>query len=280
MKDFFKKSGIAVICVAVAIALLSLVTFTLSAGNSDAVSGFGNVLMKPMKSMMTSFIQSLEKIYGYMYRYDRIVEENEQLKAHVAELEQEYRDYSAISEENERLNALLGFSSKHSNFKYESATIISWTASNWASTFTIGKGSNSGIEMGDCVITENGYLVGKVTELGSSTATITTILDTSSSVGALVYASSEVTTAEGDYKLLQQGKVKLAYLSEDSSVATGDTIITSGKGGQYPQGLVIGYVADIYKAGGGLSDYASIEPAAKINNLTHVFIIIDQETES
>ena len=81
MKDFLKKSGIAVICVAVAIALLSLVTFTLSAGNSDAVSGFGNVMMKPVKSVMTSLIQSLEKIYGYMYRYDRIVEENEQLKA-------------------------------------------------------------------------------------------------------------------------------------------------------------------------------------------------------
>ena len=280
MKNFFKKSGILIICLAAVIALVTIVTLTLSPGNSDAVTGAGNVIMKPVKNMMTSFVQSLEKIYGYMFKYDKIVEENEQLKAQIAKLEEEYRDYTAISEENERLNKLLGFSSKNSGYEYESATIISWTASNWSSTFTIGKGSNSGIELYDCVITENGYLVGQVTELGPSTATVTTILDTSSSIGALIYASSEVAVIEGDYKLFQEGKVKLSYLPDNAAVATGDTVITSGKGGQYPQGLVIGYVSDIYKAGGGLSDYASVTTAASIDNLTNVFIITEFTTNN
>lgn len=277
MKKILNKKGIAIIAAAVVIALVSVITMTMNPGNSDALSSVGNVITRPIKNMMTSLVQSLERIYGYMYKYDQIVDENEELKAKIAKLEEEYRDYTAISNENEQLKQLLGFSSRHSDYKYEPATIISWTASNWSSTFTIGKGSNSGIELYDCVITENGYLVGRVTELGPSTATITTILDTSSSIGALIYASSEVAVIEGDYKLYQDGMVKLAYLPDDATIATGDTIITSGKGGNFPQGLVIGYVADVYQTSSGLADYASVTPAANIENLTHVYIITEYE---
>ena len=119
--------------------------------------------------------------------------------------------------------------------------------------------------------------MGQVTELGPTTATITTILDTSSSVGALIYTSSEVAVIEGDYKLYQEGKVKLSYLPDDASVATGDTIITSGKGGKFPQGLVVGYVSNVYKSGNGSATYASVETAAPIENLTHVYIITSFE---
>ena len=96
-----------------------------------------------------------------MYKYDQIVEENEQLKDKVAQLEEEYRDYTAISNENEELKQLLGLTDKHSDFKLAQASIISWTASNWSSTFTISKGTNAGIELNDCVITENGYIIGQ-----------------------------------------------------------------------------------------------------------------------
>ena len=278
MRKFLNKKVIAVLAAAIVVALISIVTLTANPGGSDVFSAIGNTLSRPVKSMMTSLVSSLERIYGYMYEYDRIVDENEQLKARVAELEEEYRDYTAVSQENERLKQLLGFTSTHSGMENEPATIISWNASNWSSKFTIGKGSNSGIELGDCVITENGYLVGQVTELGPTTATITTILDTSSSIGALVYSSSEVAVIEGDYKLSQQNKVKLAYLPDDATIATGDTIITSGMGGNFPQGLVIGYVSDVYQTGSGLADYAAVEPAADIAGLTNVYIVTEYET--
>lgn len=275
MKNIFKKRGIAIAVVAVIIALVSVITLTVNPGNSDFLSSVQNTAMRPVKNMMTSLIQSLEKIYGYMYKYDQIVEENEQLKDKVAQLEEEYRDYTAISNENEELKQLLGLTDKHSDFKLAQASIISWTASNWSSTFTISKGTNAGIELNDCVITENGYIIGQVTEIGKTTATITTLIDTSSSIGALVYASGEAAVAEGDYKLFQDGLLKLAYLPDGAQIATGDTIITSGKGGYIPQGLVIGYIEDIYSSGSGLADYASIKPAADIDSLTTVYIITD-----
>lgn len=277
MKKFFTKKSIAVIAVAAVIALISVITLVSGGTGSDAITKSENAVMRPIKTLATSFLQSLEKVYGYMYKYDKVTAENEKLKAEIADLEQKYRDYTAISEENERLNQLLKFSSKHSDYTYEPATIISWTASNWSSTFTIGKGENSGIRLGDSVVTEYGYIVGQVTEVGSTTATVTTILDTSSSIGALVYSSSESAVAQGDLKLLREGCLKLSYLPDNASVATGDTIITSGKGGKFPQGLVIGYVEDVYKTSAGLADYASVAPAADVSTLTHVYIITDFE---
>ena len=166
MKKLINKKTITRVVIAVIIALASVLTLTLSGGNSDFISGAENTLMRPVKSMMTSLIGSLEKIYGYMYRYDQIVAENQELKDKIAKLEEEYRDYTAISNENEQLKQLLGFASRHSEFKFEQSTIISWSASNWSSTFTIGKGSNSGIELYDSVVTENGYLVARLPSWG------------------------------------------------------------------------------------------------------------------
>jgi rod shape-determining protein MreC len=58
--------------------------------------------------------------------------------------------------------------------------------SNWASTFTISKGSDSGIELGDCVVTEYEALVGQIIELGDTWATVRTVIDVDMDVGALV----------------------------------------------------------------------------------------------
>ena len=71
---------------------------------------------------------------------------------------------------------------------------------------------------------------------------MTTILDTDSQLGALVFRTGEVTVAMGDLALMGQGKLKLSYLEGESSLINGDMIVTSGLGGYYPSGLVIGSV--------------------------------------
>ena len=68
MKKLINKKTITIVVIAVIIALASVLTLTLSGGNSDFISGAENTLMRPVKSMMTSLIGSLEKIYGYTTR--------------------------------------------------------------------------------------------------------------------------------------------------------------------------------------------------------------------
>lgn len=129
--------------------------------------------------------------------------------------------------------------------------------------------------IGDCVVDQYGYLVGVVTEAGANWCTVTTILDTDSHLGALVFRTGEVTVAMGDLALMGQGKLKLSYLEGESSLINGDMIVTSGLGGYYPSGLVIGSVEEIKTDDNGLTRYATIIPKTDITQLVEVFVITD-----
>ena len=89
---------------------------------------------------------------------------------------------------------------------------------NWRSTLTLSKGSDDGVEQGDCVITETGLLVGVVSKVGSNYCTVTTIIDTSIEMGGLITRTNSAGVLEGDFDLMQQGKLKLSYLPDGAQL--------------------------------------------------------------
>ena len=84
----------------------------------------------------------------------------------------------SLQRENERLKELLGLQEEHEDYRFNEAYIVSWDSSSWKSTFTIGKGTRSGLETGMVVVTEYGQVVGLITDIGPNWATVTTVLDT------------------------------------------------------------------------------------------------------
>ena len=119
------------------------------------------------------------------------------------------------------------------------------------SSFTISKGESNGIEVGDCVVNEYGALVGQISELGESSATVRTLIDVDTSIGALVGADGSAAMLMGDYTLMRQGQVKVTWLTEGAQLFLEDDVLTSGSGGLIPQGIVIGSVASIQSEAGG-----------------------------
>ncbi len=275
MKDFISKKVIYIGLAAILVAVLAAVTMALTGGSAGFAAMLSEPFFKPVKSAMTSLVGSLEHIYGYLYRYDELETENAALKVRVAQLEQEYREYTEINEENSRLRSLLGFVERHEEMKLEPATLISWTASNFSSSFTASKGSSSGIELYDPVVDEYGYLVGQVTSVTDSTCVVSTVIDTTLSLGAQMSENGETGVAGGDFELLKQGDLKLSYIGDSTDVVIGSTVVTSGSGGVYPAGLVIGSVSGVAVSSSGLDPYAIVEPAADIENLVHIYVIRD-----
>ena len=155
--------------------------------------------------------------------------------------------------------------------------ITSWDASNWVSSFTISKGSDNGIERGDCVITESGMMVGQIADLGPNWATVRSIIDVNMDAGVLVGDSSIAAMLVGDFALMQEGKCKLSYFTEDTTLFTGDTVVTSGRGGAFPAGISVGTVTELRSEAGGQSFYAVVQPAVDLSQLSQVFIIKDFE---
>jgi rod shape-determining protein MreC len=76
---------------------------------------------------------------------------------------------------------------------------------------------------------------------------------------------------------MKEGLLKLGYVPDGTEILSGDTVITSGKGGVLPKGLVVGYVQDVRTDETGLEQYGVIQPAVSLNELTNLFILTDFE---
>lgn len=278
MKKYLRQYGVRLaVIVVLAALLLAFATRPREDGTSGPLTGLANSLRIPIQGAVGSVVDWMQGIYGYVYQYDKLVAENESLRQQLAEAQEQVRQSTDALEENQRLRALLGYLEKHTSFVTESAMITSWDASNWVSAFTISKGANNGIEKGDCVITESGMMVGQVSELGDGWATVRTVVDVNMDAGVLVGDSSIAAMLVGDYALMQEGQCKLSYFTEDATLFEGDSVVTSGRGGAFPSGIVVGEVTELRSEAGGQSYYAVVDPAVDLSALSQVFIIKDFE---
>ena len=149
MKQYLKKNGLKLGIIVLVVALIAGVGTYFLKGNAGFIQNISGAVKTPVQRIVSSLSGWLEGVYGYVYEYDELKAENERLRSELTQAKQEARDGYEAVEENERLRTLLGFAKKHSDMTLESAKIVSWTSSNWAHSFTISKGSNAGIEVGD-----------------------------------------------------------------------------------------------------------------------------------
>ena len=273
MKEYLKKNGIRLGVVILAVVLVALLAGRVLGGRADFLTNAIVTVREPIRQAASSVADWLDGIYGYLFEYEQLKAENESLKIQLAEAKEEARAGQDALDENERFRNLLGFAEKHSDFVFESARIVSWSASNWGSSFTINKGEKNGIEVGDCGVNEYGALGGQISELGESSATVRTLIDVDTSIGALVGADGSAAMLMGDYTLMRQGQVKVTWLTEGAQLFLEDDVLTSGSGGLIPQGIVIGSVASIQSEAGGQTEYGIINPAVDLDTLVQVYII-------
>ncbi len=275
MKDFFHKNGIVLLIAALAL------TGVISIGSAvlpvNPLSNLLGILATPFRAAATAVISWGEGVYRYATEYEALQERVAELERELAEMEAANRESVSALEENERLRDLLELRQRRRDFVFESAAVTGRTSTSWEATLTISKGTAHGVAEGDSVITETGELVGVVDEAGLNWSTVTTIIDPDISVGATVFRTADSGILEGDLTLMTQGTCRLSYLSTQAELVSGDEVLTSGTGGLYPSGLVIGYIEGVYTDPSGLEQYAVLRPAADLDALAQVFVIKDFE---
>lgn len=275
MKEYLKKNGIRIGIIVFAVASIIALGNAARDGEISFLQNATGVLEAPLKKVLSSTVSWFDTIYGYLYEYDSLMAENESLRSQLADAQQSARDGIEASEENTRLRKLLELREKHTDYDMESSKVVLWSSSNWSSAFTISKGASSGIELGDPVITEYGVLVGQITELGENWATVSTVIDVDMSVGAFVGNSQTSGMVMGEYDLMKKKTAKLTFLAEGAQIFAGDDVLTSGSGGAFPAGLVIGTLSAVQTEAGGQIEYGIVVPSAEFDTLVQVFIIKD-----
>lgn len=273
MKEFLKRHGLwilfATAVIAVALALLSVFSTT-----SSPLVNLAQTVTAPFRAAYTAAAVWVRDKQNYYEDTTALKAENEALKRQIAEMEAEVRQAQSDSEENARLRRLLNLREQRRNLSdLEAATITEHSSSNWTSYLTLNRGTEHGVEKNDCVMTEAGYLVGVVSEVGTNWCTVLNIIDTDTSMGAQVFRTGDIGVAEGNFALMSRGRLRLDYLPAGAQLLNGDLVVTSGLGGYYPSGLVLGVVEEVQADDSGATSYAVLRPSADFDALTQVFII-------
>ena len=275
MKAYLQKYGLRIGIIVAAAALIIGLGAAARDGRIGFVQNVAGIVKSPIQKVLSSAVNWFDSMYGYIYDYDSLLAENESLRSQLADAQKSARDGIEASEENSRLRKLLELREKHTDFVMESCKVVLWSSSNWSSAFTISKGASSGIEMGDPVITEYGAVVGQITELGTNWATVSTLIDVDMSVGAFVGATGNSGMVVGEFSFMREKTAKLTYLADGAQIFVGDDVLTSGSGGAFPAGLMIGTLTAVQTEAGGQIEYGIVEPQANLDSLVQVFVIKD-----
>lgn len=194
--------------------------------------------------------------------------ENERLHDEVRKLESEKADLIEQGKENEILKKQLGFVEESKDLNLLPAYIIGRAPNSFLQYLILNKGEKDGVKVGQTVISE-GLLVGKIIEVSSSTSKVFLITNPTGAVPALTQETRGSGLAKGE---VGYGLV-LEDVPKDINIAQGENVLTSGLGGDYPKGLLIGKIEKIISSSADIFQKASLKILTDFSKLEIVFVI-------
>jgi rod shape-determining protein MreC len=259
----------------VLIAVLLLALAAVSYSEKSGVNIIGNIVSVPASPLQRAFTFISDKVgqfFGYFEDVNTTKAKNEELLQRISELEQQILDIEKLTKENKELRDALNFKNQYEEYDFIGSSIIAKDPGNWFDVFTINRGSKDGIEGDSPVITAYG-LVGRVSKTDLVTSRVVSIIDMDSTVSARLSKSRDLIVVRGDVELRSKGLCRADYIPPNTDVLPGDTVETSGIGGIYPQGIIIGKVVKVIKNEGQVDSYAIIQPVVDFKRLEDIIVL-------
>ncbi len=205
---------------------------------------------------------------------DQLQRENDELRAELARLRLDGARVEEIARENERLRQMLQFRNS-TRQPYLAARVIGRDTSNWWKSVRIDRGARDGVRVDAAVITPQG-LVGKILQVGESESQVLLIMDRSCKVSGRLQTSREPGIVTGGVaEMSANPRCRMTFISRQAKIESRTVVMTSGMGGVFPAGYVIGAVAERNRADeAGLYQEVEIIPAVNFKSLEEVFVIV------
>ena len=259
------------------LATLLIFVFIVATSSRDSklnwISNILSVPLSPIQKFFTSVGNKIDEAFSFLRDIEAIKKENEELKTRLHNLEEENRELIGYREKIKELREALNLKDIFEGYDIIGANIISRDAGNWSGIFRIDIGSKDGIGVDFPVITSSKGLVGRVMATDITSSKVVTIIEEESSVAGWIARTGGHVIVRGDMSLKDEGLCRMDYIPVDVEIEVGDVVETSGLGGIYPKGIVIGKVVQINKTNNELDRYAIIEPAADFKRLEEVFVM-------
>jgi len=222
---------------------------------------------RPLQVITESAFDRVAALWRSYLDLMEVRKQNDDLHERLRKLEFEIVGLSEVRAENERLARILHFV-QETQLDGVIARVIGRNPSNWVQSVTLNKGTLDGIAV-DMAVVDGRGVVGQVMQVSPHSTNVLLAIDPTSGVDALMQEGR----ARGVISGTGKGRYVLKFVSRDQDVKLGDRIVTSGIGGIFPSGLLIGSVAEIKRQSTGLFQEVEAVPAVDFSKLEEVLVV-------
>ncbi|HHY55083.1 MAG TPA: rod shape-determining protein MreC [Chloroflexi bacterium] len=258
-----------------ALAAILLMALQLS-GNLRPVQSLITQLTAPAQLSATGVTSSVEGFFTALLRLRTLEQEYAALQTRAEQLEAENNTLREVEKENEQLRALLNFAETRPRLELRGAQIVARVigeeSTNFSETILIDLGQVHGIRTGMPVVTDQG-LVGRISEVTENTSKVLLLNDVGSSASALLAESRLNGIVHGS----TSGDLIMDFIPQGPTFSVGETVLSSGLGGQFPRGLAIGVIESIDSQPNAVFQTARVHPAVDFGSLELVMVITNFE---
>jgi rod shape-determining protein MreC len=245
-----------------------------------SVSGRAKSMLReglaPLQQLLSGMSLRVKEAAAGLRGLGGLARENQEMEGELARLRNDVRDLQALEQENMELREHLQFKQRAERVLIP-CEVIARDISGWWQTIRLGRGSAEGITENKAVMTPDG-VVGKTIDVSSRTCDVLLISDPACKVSARLSRTGAFGIVTGG-GLQWNGRAicHMEFLNKNLPVQPGDEVVTSGLGGVFPKGLLIGYVEKVHSDHSGLYQRAEVLPKASLGALSYVFIVVEEE---
>lgn len=236
-------------------------------------------LLAPLQGLVTTYTDRVKDAGQAIQGWGSKGEENAKLSEELARARHQVQELQRMERENVLLRRQLGFARRFPK-RLLACEVLTRDISGWWQTVRVAHGGDPGVLANQAVLTADG-LVGKVTDVSLKTCDILLLSDPGCKVSVTIGENSSaygVLTGQG---LSWRGSVlcRMDLINKNMPVEASDPVYTSGLGGVFPQGILVGYVEEVRIDNTGLYQTALVRPSANLGDLNVLFIITDNEQD-
>lgn len=223
----------------------------------------------PVQTQLTEKSNPIFDFWSTLGQIGSLREQNAKLTAQVQQLEMENTQLRRAEAQNEAMRSELHFAQTSPQFKLTPATVIGKDLHGLNDYIEIDRGSLDGIRPRMAVVSAEGFLVGRITNLNDHRARVLIITNPRSSVAAVISGGGAQDVVDGEV----HGRLVMRNIPQDAKVKEGDDVLTSGLGGNFPKGLKIGKIGSVKQSDVQLFQQAELAPYCDFGRLSSVEII-------
>ena len=279
MKQLFKSRRLKVIAGVIALLLVGALICAANGRGETAQSGIIATVFTPANWLATKISDGITYVFGEATGNAEYLDRINELENQVGSLQDQLADYENLQKQNQLYKDALELKEENPDYTFVEAKAVSRDAADIFGSYTINKGTTSGISDGDAVLYGN-YIVGIIDRAYPTYSVVKTILDPDFSVSAYEIVSGEISYVTGRAELAPDGKCTMANLDSSTSVTYGSIIATAGISGNIPEGLIIGTVEEIEEDNASIASYAVINPGVAVTNISNCLVLTGYESEA